>query len=210
MAVPVSAVGVCMLSLDLLKSDEVVSSIEEPESTVEDLCARWYPVIKRAVLRAYPWNFARKRDTFSRSGTPDNYADEYQLPLDYLGLVFIGEDMDSEYQTDFFVEGDKILIDNDGASSLQVAYIHDVEEVGDFDPIFLQLLVHELALVLSAKVTGLNKSTKKVTADRDRWEVKARSKNAQENPPRRRYVSILGNARRRGRRSSLSDGVHLF
>ncbi len=210
MGLPADKVDICNLALSLLKSDIVVTNIEEPENEEEEVCSKWYDITRQAVLRAFSWNFAKKRASISRSGTPEEYADEYQLPDDYVNLVFIGEDIDEDYETDYSIEGDKILINNGAASTLNIKYIWNIENVQKFDPLFTMLLVHELAIVLANQISGLNKSTKKIDKDRDRWEVKARSKNGQENHPRQRYVSPLASAKRRGRSSSLSDGVHLF
>jgi len=212
MGSPVSPVEVCNLSLDLLRHNQLISSIETPETEEEALASRWYQSLRRATLRMFPWNFARKRSTLSRISTAPEfgYSDAYQLPNDYINYVFIGEDPIDNIETDFVIEGDQLLIDNDGASSLELCYIYDVEDVVIFDPIFLMLLVSELAVVFGNSITGLNKSIAGMERLRDRWEAKARAKNGQENPPRGRYVSPLLTKRRGARRSGSSDGTHLF
>lgn len=212
MGSPVSAVEVCNLALDLLRHNTQITSIETPESEEEALGARWYDATRRSVLRMFPWNFARKRSSLSRiSIDPEfGYADAYQLPNDYVQYVFVGEDPTDEKETDFLIEGDQLLIDNDGASSINLCYVYDITTVVRFDPIFLMLLVSELAIVFGNSITGLNKSLTGMEKLRDRWEAKARAKNGQENPPRIRYVSPLLTKRRGARRSGSSDGTHLF
>lgn len=212
MSAPNSEVQVCNLSLDLLKCGEQVADIENPQSEVEALANRWYDATRRSILRMFPWNFARVRDSISRlSSDPTfGYDDAYQLPNDYIGMVFVGENPETDYETDYLIEGRSLLINNESASSLFINYVCDFKDVAKFDPIFLMFLVGELSVVFANTLTGLNKSIKTVESFRDRWEFKARSKNGQENPPRKRYVSPLLNARRRFHRSSTSDGVHLF
>lgn len=213
MSAPVSPVEVLNLSLDLLRHPHQITSIETPETEAESLGDRWYDATRRSVLRMFPWNFARKRATLSRiSGTPAfGYADAYQLPNDYVNYVFVGESPHpDDIETDFTIEGDQLLIDNDGASSLQICYIWDIQSVNKFDTIFLMLLVGELAVMFANSLTGLNKSITGMEKYRDRWEAKARAKNGQENPPRSRYVSPLLKRRRSAQRTTSSDGIHLF
>lgn len=212
MSNPVSPEGVCNLSLDLLKANEQVTSISIPETDTEALAARWYTATRRSLLRMFSWNFARKRASIPRLAEDPafGYSDAYQLPNDFIGIVFIGEDPSIYYEKDFVVEGHSLLIDNDGAASLQICYIQDFQTVVKFDPIFLMFLVGELAVLFGNSITGLNKSIKTVESFRDRWEAKARAKNGQENPPRIRHESPLSNARRRARRSTSTDGTHLF
>jgi hypothetical protein len=212
MSKPVAAEEVCNLSLDLLRHNIRITSLETPENDEEAIGARWYDATRRSTLRMFPWNFARKRDSIPRdSVTPAfGYSDAYVLPNDYVAPVFVGEDPVTDFIDDFVVEGNLLLCNNDGAASLHICYIYDVIDVARFDSIFLMLLVGELAVVFGNSITGLNKSIKGMELFRDRWEVKARSKNGQENPPRIRHSSPLLNSRRSGRRATSSDGVHLF
>ena len=68
MSAPNSPEAICNLALDLLRHNEQVASLETPESEVESLAARWYDATRQSVLRAFPWNFARKRALISRKG----------------------------------------------------------------------------------------------------------------------------------------------
>jgi hypothetical protein len=208
----VAPVDICNLSLDLLRSKERVTSIEVPESEVDALAARWYDMTRRSVLRGFPWNFARKRAALSLDVlSPDfGYPNAYNLPSDYLELVFVGENYDEDYEIDYSIEGNQLLIDAGGATSINVCYVSDFTTVVRFDPIFVDLMTAELALRMSNSLTGVNKSMKEIIAWRDRLETKARAKNGHENPPRSRYRSPLLNARRRAETFTSSDGVHLF
>lgn len=211
MATVTSPEEVCNLALDLLRQSEKVTSISTPESEVEDLAARWYDVTRRSVLRAFFWNFARYRTTLSRNVVDpvSGYADAYNLPVDYLELVFIGENYNEDYATDYSVEGGQILIDNDGDASLDICYIRDVTEVPKFDACFINLLVGELAVVFANSLTGINKGMKEVNAFRDRAEVKARAKNGQENPVKTRNVSPLLTRRQCVTSGGGFDGTHV-
>ena len=211
MSAPVAPVEVCNLSLDLLRHSTLITSIETPTTEEESLAARWYDATRRSVLRMFPWNFARKRATLSRISVAPafGYSDAYQLPNDYLNYVFVGEDIQDNI-TDFQIEGDQLLINNEGASSLKLCYVYDIQAVIKFDSVFLMLLVAELAVVFGSSLTGLNKSLSGMEKLRDRWEAKARAKNGQENPPRIRFTSGILTKRRSAQRSTSSDGIHLF
>jgi len=212
MSTPTSPVEVCNLSLDLLRHNTLVESIDDPVGDEETLAARWYDATRRSLLRMFPWNFARKRATLSRDATAPafEYADAYILPNDYVNYVYVGDDPINDPIKEFVIEGDRLLIDNEGAASLKLCYIWNIEDVSKFDPIFLMFLAGELAVVFANSLTGLNKAISAMEKFRDRWEAKARAKNGQENPPKVIHNSPLLNARRSGRRSTTSDGVHLF
>lgn len=212
MSAPNSPVQVCNLSLDLLRHNEVMTSIETPTTDIEALGARWYDATRRSNLTMFPWNFARHRVSIPRSATTPafGYSDAYVLPNDFLAPIFFGEDPVNDYISDYTIEGGLLLVDNSGASSLQICYVRDITDVTKFDPIFVMLLAADLAVVFGNAITGLNKSIKGMELLRDRWEVKARAKNGQANPPKIRFSSPLANRRKTGTRMTSSDGVHLF
>lgn len=212
MATATSPEEVCNLALDLLRQNEKVENIDDPESDTESLAARWYDVTRRSVLRAFPWNFARYRATLSRNATAPafGYSDAYSLPNDYLELVFVGDNYDEDYITQYAVEGNQILLDNSAAASLNICYVRDLETVANFDAIFIDLLVAELAIRFANSITGINKSMKDIIAWRDRVEAKARSKNGQENPVKRREVSPILTRRSQVTSGGTHDGTHLF
>lgn len=213
MTTALSGVEICNLALDLLRQTDKVESLETPESDTEILCARWYDVTRRSVLRAFPWNFARKRAPVSLNATAPSsgYPNAYNLPNDYLELVFVGDNYDDDYETEYSVEGGQLLLDAGGAASQNICYIYDITVVAKFDAIFVDLLSAELAIRLSNAITGMNKSMKEIRAWRDDLRVQARAKNGQENPPKRREVSpILRSRRKVTSGGSTFDGTHLF
>lgn len=210
MAMPLVDVEVCNLAFDLLRHNQKVTNLVTPETEEDSLSARWYDLTRRSVLRAFPWNFARKRAVLTADATAPafGYTTAYNLPNDFLGIVFIGEDPDVNYESDFLVEGGQILINT--TSDLKICYVYDLTQVIKFDPIFVDLLVAELAVRFANSLTGVNKSMKSIEGWRDRCEAKARMQNGRENPPRIRQTSFLIDARRAGMRDASTDGVHLF
>jgi hypothetical protein len=213
MAAATSPEEVCNLALDLLRQNEKVEDLSDPQSDTESLAARWYDTTRRSVLRSFPWNFARTRRTLSLNGTAPSfgYANAYNLPADYLELVFVGENYNEDYETEYAVESGQILIDNDGGASLNICYIKDVTTVGNFDALFLDLLTAELAIRFANALTGINKSMKEIKDWRKELLVQARAKNGQETPVKRRSVSpILVSRRRVTSGGSEHNGTTLF
>lgn len=212
MSTALSGVDICNLALDLLRQSDRVESLETPESDTESLCARWYDVTRRSVLRAFPWNFARKRAVLSLNATAPTfgYANAYNLPNDYLELVFVGDNYDEDYETEYSVEGGQLLIENSDAASVNICYVYDIQTVAQYDALFIDLLTAELAIRLANSLTGVNKSMKEIKAWRDDVRGQARTKNGQENPVKRREQSIILARRRAVTSGSTFDGTHLL
>ena len=213
MPTAVSDVDICNLSFDLLRHKDKVTNIETPESDSESLAARWYDVTRRSILGAYPWNFARTRTTLSRNAiTPAfGYTDAYNLPNDFLNLVFIGENYLDDYQIEYAIESGQILLDNNAGDSLNICYVADITSVPRFDALFVELLSAELAIRFGNAITGLNKGLKEIYAWKKELEAKARTKNGRDNPVKHREVSpILTKRGQATRGANTTDGQHLF
>lgn len=212
MATALSDVDICNMALDLLRQNASITSIDDPSSDVEDLAARWYDTTRQGLLRSHPWNFARKRILLSRNSTDpiSGYPDAYNLPVDFLRLLFIGDNYNDEYEWEYSIEGGQILIDNEGGDSLEIGYIYDMANVPQFDPLFKQLLAVELAVVFANAITGINKGLKDVYTLKKELEMRVRAINGQENPVKVRYRSTFIGARRNATRSGTTDGQHLF
>lgn len=198
MATVSSAVGICNLALDTLKQ-ESVANIESPVSIEESLCARWYDVTRRELLRSHPWSFARTRVVLLRNSTAPSfeYDDSYDLPTDFLRLLYLGEDAyagDKEYT----VEGRQILMNNSG-DSLAIVYVRDVVNVLLMDALFVDALAAELAVKLAPALLGLKPSAQSyLVSERDRLIRQVRAINGQENPVKVIHKSDLITARNRG------------
>lgn len=213
MPTAVSSVDICNLSFDLLRHKDKVTSIETPESDSEALGARWYDVTRRSILGAYSWNFARTRAILSRNAIPPvfGYSDAYILPNNFLGVVFLGENYQEDYETEYSVEEGQILINNNAATSLQLCYVRDITSVTRFDPLFVELLTAELAIRFGNAITGLNKGLKDIYAWKKELEAKARTKNGRDNPVKRREISpIITKRSAVTRGGTTTDGTHLF
>lgn len=193
MAKPTSSVAIGRMALDLLNSGGI-ENIEAPTSNVEVLIARWYDVTRCKVLESANWTFAQHSEAIPRSGTDptiDRYADAYVFPNNYLKLTAI-KDWDFPLQKwDYRIEGKRILMNNGGASSLDVYFVQDFEDVSAFPGYFSNLLAAELALSVAMKLTS--KPSKLTFLSEYITELRriAYGANGQTQPPRRYDVSKI-------------------
>jgi hypothetical protein len=198
MALITDPVQVCNLGLSLLKVDPI-TSIEEPGTDTEAICSLWYDTTRRQVLRAHPWNFAKKRVTLSRNATAPNsgYPDRYALPNDYLRLIFIDDEEEPLTQIDYEIENGYLLIDNAGAADLDIGYIFDEVNVNAWDELFKRYVAVQMAYNMAYGFSG--KTTLVATVKDMLQEVRneARAINGQDTPPKRVTMSKVLGARRR-------------
>jgi len=204
MAAPTSAVAICNLALDYLKADNV-TSIESPSTTTESICARWYDASRLEAIRKYPWNFARKRGSISRDSSttvPFGYADAYNLPNDFVRLLFIGNDAISLYRDSYQIEGSQILVNNDGGASLNIGYIFDQTDVTKFDYLFVNVLALTLAKNIAYKFTEKNTVYSRIVDLLTEAQLAAAAIDGQERPPKRIQTSKFVRARHTARGTS--------
>jgi hypothetical protein len=192
-----SKVAVCNLSMDHIAGGIIVN-IDNPTTEQEIKCARWYDVTRRALLRAHPWVFARARSVASRDSTTPmhGWADAYNLPNDLIRLNFIGDDSLSDLKQAYALEGRQILMDNSGATSINIGYTKDEVIVTKFDALFVDLLAVEIAWRV-AFAFNLKPSLKnELRLTRDELRIEAKAVNSQERPPVRIQHSKFISARR--------------
>jgi hypothetical protein len=192
-----SKVAVCNLTMDHIGGGTIVS-IDSPNTEQEIKCARWYDVTRRALLRAHPWAFARARDVASRDATTPahGWADAYNLPNDLLRLNFIGDDSVLDMKQDYALEGRQILMDNSGATSINIGYTKDEVIVTKFDSLFVDLLAVEIAWRVSFAFNLKPSLKNELRLTRDELRIEAKAVNSQERPPIRIQNSKFVDARR--------------
>ncbi len=192
-----SKVDVCNLSMDHIGGG-IITDIDTPETEQEIKCARWYDATRRALLRAHPWKFAAARAVLSRNTTAPahSWADAYNIPTKLVRLHFIGDDSVLDLKMKFAIEGRQILMDNSGATSINIGYTTDEEDVTKFDALFLDLLAVEIAWRLAFGFTLKPSLKKELRETRKELQVEARAVNSQERPPRRIQRSKFIEARR--------------
>lgn len=207
----VSKSDICNLALDyLLQSNEkTVTNIEAPVTSTEVICARWYDVTRKSLLRKHPWHFATKRAVLTPDATAPlfGFDNAYNLPNDFVRLVSIEdpdtgiEILNSQYQ----IENNQILTgrllgsssSTNGVQSLNIRYVYDFTDVSRMDTTFIDVFAMDLALRISYKFTSSNPDVKRIERLLTNALQAARSINGQERPPTRIERSRVRAVRRR-------------
>ena len=129
--------------------DITIVSLDEDTKAGRVMKALWTPTLKD-VLRDHTWRFARKRVALNQLASSPAYqwTYAYQLPSDYIRMVYMGEPED-QYQWD--IEGQTLLTDETEA---YVTYVRFVEDTGLFDPKFVTALSLQLAIRAYKSLAG--------------------------------------------------------
>lgn len=205
MARPTAPVHICNLALDELKQSPI-NSIDTPVTQTEIICARWYDMTRQETLRSHPFKFATKRRilTPNSSTTPSfGYTYAFDLPTDYIRLVMLGDDYVETISDSFEIENGQILTPsgsitsgNPAAVSLYTRYVWDITDVTRFDPLFIKVLVLQLASNMANKFAISSALKKSISEDLLEAEVRARAVNGQDRRPKRIQRSKILSKRR--------------
>jgi len=136
-----------IISLDNPQGEEGLA-IGKP--TKVTLLNAFYPKVRDAVLRAYPWNCAIERQQLSRLvETPAfGFTYQFQLPQDpYCLRVLKLDDEEAVYK----IEGRKLLCDN---GTVKIKYISQVIDVALFDSLLSEAITARLSAELDYPITG--------------------------------------------------------
>lgn len=150
----------------VLLGEQRISSPSEDIKPARELSAIW-SMSRQALLRAYRWGFAMKRDSLAAlSSTPlHQYAYQYLLPSDCLRVDFVGDYFAGASLTDYRTTDESLwaiaatdsgaVIETDLPAPLNIRYVSDVTVPTRFDALFAQALAAKLAVSVA---TSLSKS----------------------------------------------------
>ena len=147
---PISETSILNMALGRLGAKRISDFDDVSEDSAQTIqCRLHYEQTRDALLRSHWWRFARGRKQLSANATdPDfEYEYAYDLPNDFLRLwIKPFEDNNiglhnSRYT--FSMEGKQLLSDE---SPLYLRYIKKITDVTVFDPLFVEVLVLQLAL----------------------------------------------------------------
>ncbi len=161
-----SVTKICNLALSELGSKRINNFEDDTESSPEAiLCRLHYESSRDALLRSHWWRFASGRETLSRDTTdPDfEWGAQFALPNDYLVMksIFEGRFTDQNVRS-YAIEGDRLLTDE---TTMEIRYIKKITDVIKFDPLFVQMLVLQLALKLVMPLTQSVKLKQRIKED---------------------------------------------
>lgn len=145
-----------------------------------------YSPVRMAALRAHPWNFATKRASLAASATAPIFGPARAFPLPTGFVRLLARDQADELNTkDWKIEqhaGAKAILTDDSAP-LEVRYTADVTDAELMDPLFREVLSHDLALACCEEITQSNSKEEKIRTARTLLLREARRTNAIENVP---------------------------
>lgn len=145
-------VEICSRALNQLGEKGITSFDDGTDPS--DLCRDFYPGVRDAVLRAYPWNCARVRRALAAlaetplTGGDYDWGYQFTLPVDPYCLHVpkqLNEDLT------YVIEGRVLLSDN---SAPVIVYIKKVIDPGQFDTLLAEAIMARMASQLTYAVTG--------------------------------------------------------
>mgnify|MGYP000232899408 CR=1 FL=1 len=148
-------ITICNLALSLI-GQEPITSIDDPQTNIEQICALQYPLMRDAVLSEAEWSFAVVRYHWT---TPDpvppvwGFSYRHLIPNEVLRVTYCSDNTSEQtYNVDFkwVVEGNYILSDS---NSIYVRGVSYVNTESDFSSLFVQALSARLAMELSVLIT---------------------------------------------------------
>lgn len=189
-----SVVDICNLALAHLGDAAAVSSISPSDGSAQaDLCARFYPIARDALLEMHAWDFATSRSALAETANtpPGAWAYQYAMPPSYLKALSLlpegaADDTDS---LPFQIESDStgVLVINTNVQSAEMRYLKRVTDPTKFSPMFTNALSFLLASYLAGPVT--KDPAKQQTAYKlflvEFGRAAGSNANAQRNDPRR-------------------------
>jgi hypothetical protein len=203
MAAPTTGVQICNLALARI-GQAPISSLDSPESSVEEFLAVQYPQTRQAALREYVFSFARRLAILPPTGDivpAFGYSAAYHKPTDFIRFLGLG---DTSFQNGdipaHLVRLSEVYIFTDYGDSdgLKADFIYDNDNVGQWDPLFKEVVVLRLAKALAPKYAVKPSLLAEIKDDLRMAERAASAAAGQESPPRLVQRSPVLSVRRRG------------
>lgn len=176
-----SVVDVCNKALDKLGQGSI-TSLEDSNKSAR-LCSRNWPLVRDAVLRAHPWNFAITRDvlapidlTPTETAKQWGFTSKFAVPVDLVRLVEVRDLSTAEYQ----VEGRYILAN---ATVLYIRYVKREEDPNKYDSQFVDAAAAYLAFEMCESITQSNTKKNALWEEYKDRLMDAKGIDGQENPP---------------------------
>jgi hypothetical protein len=116
-----------------------------------------YDQTRDALLRSFIWRFATGRASLQMDSVVPafEYSAQFLLPTDFLRMISVYSDEveNAEQITEdsYAIDGKKLLIDE---TAVNIRYIKQITDVTLFDPLFVEVLILQLALKLLHPLAG--------------------------------------------------------
>lgn len=143
-----------------------ISSIHEGTGAARSIAVH-FEVIRDALLRSHPWDFATVRVELSRDSEQPAFGWQYQFPLpdDFLRLKTFNE-VDSDLCRSSFDIESGVLLTN--STSALVSYVQRIKDPSRFDSLFADVFAHQLAAAVCIDITGNESLSRELSKDAQR------------------------------------------
>ena len=141
-----SVVQICNSALNQLGASSITALTDDSKNA--RLCNERYTTIRDAVFRSHPWNCLIKRVQLAQDSDTPAWGFDYQytLPADCLRILGI-----KDYNSDYKVEGRKLLISE---SSVYLIYLAQITDVNELDVLLRETISAHLAQDIAYAITA--------------------------------------------------------
>jgi hypothetical protein len=145
-----SVVDICNGALNQLGATTILSLTEDSKNA--RLCNSRYTQVRDGVFRSHPWNCLQKRIELAADTTAPawGFSNAYTLPSDCLRLLRI-----LDYDSNYKVEGRKIL---SNTSSMKILYVARITDPNEYDELLRETLSASLGADIAFAVTSNNQT----------------------------------------------------
>ncbi len=143
-----STVDICNGALNQLGATTILSLTEDSKNA--RLCNSRYTQVRDGLFRTHPWNCLQKRVELAVDTTAPawGFSYAYTLPADCLRLLRI-----LDYDSNYKVEGRKIL---SNTSTMKILYVARITDPNEYDELLRETLSASLAADIAFAVTSNN------------------------------------------------------
>jgi len=143
-----SIVGICNGALNQLGATTILSLTEDSKNA--RLCNSRFTQVRDALFRTHPWNCLQKRIQIAADSTAPAWGFKfaYTLPADCLRLLKI-----LDYDSNYKVEGRKVLSNTE---TMKILYVARITDPNEYDELLRETLSASLAADIAFAVTSNN------------------------------------------------------
>ena len=141
-----SVVSICNSALNQLGAASITALTDNSKNA--RLCNERYETVRDAVFRSHPWNCLIKRQQLAQDATKPTYGFTYQftLPSDALRVLTL-----DAYNSDYKVEGRKILCNE---QSIKIIYVAQITDPNEMDVLLRETISAGIAADIAYAITA--------------------------------------------------------
>jgi len=145
-----SVVDICNGALNQLGATTILSLTEDSKNA--RICNQRYTQVRDGVFRSHPWNCLQKRVELAADSTAPawGFKVSFTLPSDCLRLLRI-----LDYESNYKVEGRKIL---SNTSSMKILYVARITDPNQYDELLRETLSASLGADIAFAITSNNQT----------------------------------------------------